>query len=115
MPHYCSQPLCLASPQIGASSAPLGGWLLAPSLFPLFTGAGSTFHSIPQLVLHCYSLFMLFRFVGGGGIQSAQGMCCIMFPGGWGEGELHMVSVIPLCILQAYASRFGTGHQGEMM
>jgi hypothetical protein len=50
--------------------------------------------------------------VGARGIQSAQD-CTGLCSWGW-VGELHVVHVAHLFILQVYTSSFGTGWWGEM-
>jgi hypothetical protein len=81
-PHPHSQPLCLASPLLCASSAPLGDCLVTPHLLSAFVTAPTFVHwefdslphscspeqvqhsTLPLLsVLDCNSLFMLFSFL----------------------------------------------------
>jgi hypothetical protein len=80
-PHPYSQPLCLPSPLLGASWAPLGGWFVTPPQLSVFVTFPAFVHwefgSLPQphsLVLDCNSLFMLFSFVGGGEFNLPR--CC---------------------------------------
>jgi hypothetical protein len=54
---------------------------------------------------------VLFSFVGGDSICSRTALDYV--PGEWVR-KLCLVSVAYLFILQVYASRFGTGQQGEM-
>jgi hypothetical protein len=123
-----SQPLCFVSPLLGASLAPLGGWLVTPPLFsacvtfPTFIPwefhSLSHLHSLGQVqcstppllqVLDCNLLLCFSVFLWG--IQYARRLHLSMFPGSGFQGvgrESHMVLVAHLLILQVYASSFGT-------
>jgi hypothetical protein len=106
--HPHSQTLCLASPLLGASLTPLGGWFVTEPCFqPLllflpsftdclvlcltpFTEAGSVSPQPPLSMLDLNSLFMLFSFVGGGGrfnlLRGCTGPCSRL---GVGRGVVH--------------------------